>query len=76
MMPSPQWRVTMVLYAIYSAVQYCTVISWLRGEQSNYYPELAEKIKETVVRGRRPRATLFSPLSRGNGLTVPQVALK
>ena len=36
-----------------------TVISWLRGEQSNYCrPEVVEKIWETVARGRRPRATI------------------
>ena len=32
---------------------YYTVISWLCGEQSNYCPEVVEKIWETVARSRR-----------------------
>ena len=48
---------------------YYTVISWLRGEQSNYCPEVVEKIWEQQF----PRS---SQLPRDNGLTVPQVALK
>ena len=53
-----------------SGQQY-TVISWIRGEQSNYCPEVVEKILETVAGGRRPRATQFPrsyPLPRDNGL--------
>ena len=43
------------------------LFSWLRGEQSNYCPEVVEKIWETVARGRRPRATvsqIFSTTER------------
>ena len=29
-----------------------TVISWLRRDQSNYYPEVVEKIWDTVARDR------------------------
>ena len=44
-----------------------TVISWLRGEQSNYCPEVVEKIWETVARGRRPRATVSQIFSITEG---------
>ena len=48
------------------SLQY-TVISWLRGEQSNYCPEVVEKIWETVARGRRPRATVSQIFSITEG---------
>ena len=44
-----------------------TVISWLRGEQLNYCPEVVEMIWETVSRGRRPRATVSKIFSTTEG---------
>ena len=38
------------------AIKYYTVISWLRGEQSNYCPEVVEKIWKTVATCQRPKA--------------------
>ena len=51
---------------ILTYMYYYTVISWLCGEQSNYCPEVVEKIWET-------NSTTEGQI---NGLTVPQVALK
>ena len=53
-----------------SGQQY-TVISWLRGEQSNYCPEVVEKIWETVALGLRQQFLRSSPLPMDNNLTVP-----
>ena len=44
-----------------------TVISWLRGEKSNYCFKVAEKIWATVARGRRPRATVSQIFSTTEG---------
>ena len=44
-----------------------TVISWIRGEQWNYCPEIAEKIWETVARGQWPRATVSQNFSTTEG---------
>ena len=66
---------TCIFVLCLSCEQY-TVISWLRGEQSNYCPEVVEKIRETVARGRGQQFPRSSPLPRDNGLTAPQVALK
>ena len=47
--------------------QIYTVISWIRGEQSNYCPEVVEKIWDTVARGRRGRATVSQIFSITDG---------
>ena len=65
----PMPRITfgdIYLHSLLSIWQY-TVISWLRGEQSNYCPEVVEKIWETVARGRRPLATVSQIFSITSG---------
>ena len=54
------------LYSWYCC-EYYTVISRLRSEQSNYCPELVEKLWETVARGQRPRATVSQSFSITEG---------
>ena len=67
-MPAPSASISVIPPNQYiHKVQYYTVISWLRGEQSNYCPEVVEKIWETVARGRRPRATVSQIFSTTEG---------
>ena len=56
----PDWK------RLHSIGQY-TVISWLRGEQSNYCPKVMEKIWETFARGRRLSATVSQIFSTTKG---------
>ena len=51
-------RSTYKMYNWYKAIKQYTVISWLHGEQSNYCPEVVEKVWETVARDRRERPTV------------------